>query len=94
MLSINGIKCRLFVGVLLTILASSSVFAEEGAWYPSKYGAADTIGALNNLRRCFKCRYVGHSGKNLRIRWSNRGGYSSLWASKFQSYYVPSWRRG
>ena len=49
MLSINGIKCRLFVGVLLTILASSSVFAEEGAWYPSKYGAADTIGALNNL---------------------------------------------
>ena len=32
-----------------TVFVSPAVLAQEAAWYPSKYGEVDTIGALNNL---------------------------------------------
>lgn len=41
-------KSASFRGVLVTILFVLSSTAEE-AWYPSKYGAADRLGAINNL---------------------------------------------
>lgn len=35
------------IALLTTLLASQSLFAED--WFPSKYGAEDTLGAINNL---------------------------------------------
>lgn len=49
MLSIRGLAKTFVAAVLCTILASSIALAQEASWYPSKYGADDTIGALNNL---------------------------------------------
>lgn len=37
-----------FAGTILATVAIGSVFAADD-WYPSKYGAEDTIGAANNL---------------------------------------------
>jgi kynurenine formamidase len=39
------------IGLLLVLLASAAPGAAAGqaAWHPSKYGASDTLGALNNL---------------------------------------------
>jgi len=38
-------------GLLFTLLLSAAgvTQADESSWYPSKYGAADTLGAINNL---------------------------------------------
>lgn len=40
---------RFFSTALAVGLLSSSAGAEEANWFPSKYGADDTLGAINNL---------------------------------------------
>lgn len=42
------IRMTIYALVILTFFVSVSSFADEG-WYPSKYGADDTIGAANNM---------------------------------------------
>ena len=44
------------VSLILALLANfqSSALAEE--WYPSRYGAQDTLGAINNLSAANGCR--------------------------------------
>jgi kynurenine formamidase len=49
MLSIRSLAKTFAAGLLCTVLAGSVALAQEASWYPSKYGASDTIGALNNL---------------------------------------------
>jgi kynurenine formamidase len=41
-----GLFTAVFVGL---VLSPSRVIAQEADWYPSRYGADDTIGAANNL---------------------------------------------
>lgn len=36
------------VGALITALVCAAAYADD-SWYPSKYGAEDTLGAINNL---------------------------------------------
>jgi kynurenine formamidase len=40
-------KMRVYLFLLAAAIAVPSIAADD--WYPSKYGAADTIGAMNNL---------------------------------------------
>jgi len=49
MLSIGSWTRILTATAFCTVFASSQALAQEAAWYPSKYGETDTIGALNNL---------------------------------------------
>jgi len=46
----TGSLTRVFQAtVLCTALVTAAAQANEDAWYPSKYGVTDSIGALNNL---------------------------------------------
>lgn len=49
MLSIGWLARVCIASVFYIVVASSAALAEDAPWYPSKYGASDTIGALNNL---------------------------------------------
>ena len=37
------------LGIFLNLIVLSGAAAAQADWYPSKYGADDTIGAANNL---------------------------------------------
>lgn len=39
----------LVTGALLGVLGTGAMAAEQAPWYPSRYGAEDTLGAVNNL---------------------------------------------
>lgn len=39
----------LVTGVLVGVLGAGAMAAEPESWYPSRYGADDTLGAVNNL---------------------------------------------
>ncbi|HEU4427879.1 MAG TPA: cyclase family protein, partial [Myxococcota bacterium] len=41
-------RLAVFAFLVACTLAAAAV-AQEGAWYPSRYGAADRVGAANNL---------------------------------------------
>ena len=49
----NVRNSAVFIAALIALLLSTLALAEESAseqnWYPSKYGAHDTLGAINNL---------------------------------------------
>ncbi|MEP0203156.1 MAG: cyclase family protein [Halioglobus sp.] len=49
MLSARSLVRFIAATALCAAFTASTVLAEEADWYPSKYGATDTIGALNNL---------------------------------------------
>ena len=66
---------------LLSALCGAPAISAGESWYPSKYGATDRLGAINNLSPALvkKAAALIKSGTGIFTRNGYRAGYPRVW---------------
>jgi kynurenine formamidase len=86
------VRARLARLTLAGLLAAAAAVAAEEAWYPSKYGAGDTLGALNELspELVLAAAKLVRTGKTYRLGVETGRDTPAFGARSFSLYAVPA----
>ena len=93
MFNLTENRCHLFTGIfslyLMSALCCSVNSSAEESWYPSKYGATDRLGAINNLSPLMvkKAAALIESGTVYSLAMNTGAGYPRFWSPELPVAY-------